>query len=529
MAMNSSNDHGLWVTNGSASGTFEIGGLGGAGITDANSGGLDPQDITSFFVEGPVAVFNGLNSAGDNGLWITNGATYAIEIGGVSDAGVADASPLGLDPSNMATLGLGADGNYEILLFNGLDTNGANGLWLMYSDAVETPIEVGGLADQGVAGASSNGLNPTDIVAYNEGGQGLFNGEDANGDFGLWIFDSTTLATTEIGGLADAGVAGAASTGLNPSNMVEYDGEIYFNGYDSNGDQGLWETNGTASGTIEILAVATATPGGSAAARIVTAGAGVTDFAELDLSSSQVTVSITASGDVLFSDANGDSDILEGYTSITLSDSTIAISSNVLTQTFTDGSKIVSTYNIVDEPFASTVVDRNASGRLTSEIFYNATGGVIYTYSGAASIANFDAYQAELDTVPGGFVIADSLPAIVADLSALDADTYVVALTGTSGVATLTNSTLIDAPSLSLTGSGTELTLAEVLGYAGSFSEGAGSTLSISTGDMLTLTGATILAGTTSGSGNARSFRRRVDLDRQRGEDFGLGVVAAGP
>ena len=65
------------------------------------------------------------------------------------------------------------------------------------------------------------------------------------------------------------GDTGVAPGGLNPSNMVAYDGEIYFNGYDTNGDQGLWETNGTASGTIEIFAVATSTPAGSAAAEIV--------------------------------------------------------------------------------------------------------------------------------------------------------------------------------------------------------------------------------------------------------------------
>ena len=55
--------------------------------------------------------------------------------------------------------------------------------------------------------------------------------------------------------------------------------------------------------------------------------------------------------------------------------------------------------------------------------------------------------------------------------------------------------------SFTLVGATTALTLSENLTYAKSFTEGAGSTVSISTGDTLTLKGATSLSGKVIGAG----------------------------
>ena len=59
----------------------------------------------------------------------------------------------------------------------------------------------------------------------------------------------------------------------------------------------------------------------------------------------------------------------------------------------------------------------------------------------------------------------------------------------------------MNAPNFSESGWGTSLTVSEALAYAGAFSQGVGSTLSISSADTLSLTGTASLSGTTSGAG----------------------------
>ena len=55
----------LWTTNGTAAGTQEVTGINGAAST-----GVNPIDMTVF--NGSV-LFNGVDTAGHLGLWITNG------------------------------------------------------------------------------------------------------------------------------------------------------------------------------------------------------------------------------------------------------------------------------------------------------------------------------------------------------------------------------------------------------------------------------------------------------------------------
>ena len=75
------------------------------------------------------------------------------------------------------------------------------------------------------------------------------------------------------------------------------------------------------------------------------------------------------------------------------------------------------------------------------------------------------------------------------------------AITADIGDATLSGGAGVNAPNFSESGWGTSLTVSEALAYAGAFSQGAGSTLSISSGDTLSLTGTASLSGTTSGAG----------------------------
>ena len=61
-----SGNAGLWVTDGTPSGTKEV------AVNGADAGGVGPIDLTPF---GSEVLFNGANAAGYSGLWITDGTT----------------------------------------------------------------------------------------------------------------------------------------------------------------------------------------------------------------------------------------------------------------------------------------------------------------------------------------------------------------------------------------------------------------------------------------------------------------------
>jgi hypothetical protein len=214
---------GLWATNGTAAGTHEVtsvagapgdltvfgsevlfaGATGGLWETDGSSGGthelagtagLNPFDLTVF---GSEVLF-----AGGTGLWETNGAT-ATEIPGTA----------GLDPSDLTVFGS------EVLFAGGTGL----GLW-----------ETNGATTTEIPGTA--GLDPRFMTVYN--GEVLFNGADASGH-GLWAWNGTSA--TEL------------VAGIDPSNFTLYNGIALFSGLDSNGHAQLWETNGTAAGTHELV------------------------------------------------------------------------------------------------------------------------------------------------------------------------------------------------------------------------------------------------------------------------------------
>ena len=117
------------------------------------------------------------------------------------------------------------------------------------------------------------------------------------------------------------------------------------------------------------------------------------------------------------------------------------------------------------------------------------------------SAATFQADQSTLDKINGGFDVSDGAGTLLAALPALNADPHVDAITAEIGDGTLSGNVGVNAPSFSESGWGTTLTVSEALVYGGAFTQGLGSTLSISSGDQLSLTGTANLSGTTSGLG----------------------------
>jgi ELWxxDGT repeat protein len=264
---------GLWITNGTAAGTFEIGGVANIGINDVSPGGLLPSD-PDFTVLNGVALFSGRDAANNQGLWVTNGTaagTFELApIPGAFAVGSPGSDVLGSGP-NMAVLG-------NVVLFKGTDLQDTPGsLWLTDGTAAGT-FEIGGQGNAGIVGSPNGftgqftselalGIQPHDLTTLN--GHVLFAGFDntlkPNGFYedtdALWVSDGTAAGTVEVGGAGNAGIAGAnpASQGgifwngsIEFPDFTPYNGKALFVGYDSSNHVSLWETDGTAIGTSEI-------------------------------------------------------------------------------------------------------------------------------------------------------------------------------------------------------------------------------------------------------------------------------------
>jgi ELWxxDGT repeat protein len=240
---------GLWVTNGTAAGTSELGGLGSEGISGVSSRfGLDPAFLTAFrpgtLLSSPIEVlFNGADASGLEALWVTRGTVASTqELTGISGAAPA---PDGIEFSDPITFG------HEVL-FNGFDALFAHGLWVTNGAAVGT-TEVGGL------GGALSGLDPIDMTLFN--GEVIFDGTNSLGVRGLWLTDGTAAGTHEIVGIGGVDVSGLFAGEFNRPDFVAYNGKVLFQGDDASGNYNLWVTNGTASGTQELTGISGAFTG----------------------------------------------------------------------------------------------------------------------------------------------------------------------------------------------------------------------------------------------------------------------------
>jgi ELWxxDGT repeat protein len=190
-----------------------------------------------------VFFFQGVDSSGHAGLWETDGTVA----GTFELTGIAGASSTGLDPVELAPL------NANEVMFNGVDKGGLSGLWETDGTAAGTH-ELTGIAGAATIDPGLPGLYPSDLTVYN--GQMLFAGYDTSHNNGLWVTNGTAAGTHELT------VAGAFTVpqgwyggGLKPSDLIVYNGLVFFRGYDASGGVGLWETDGTGSGTHELTGV----------------------------------------------------------------------------------------------------------------------------------------------------------------------------------------------------------------------------------------------------------------------------------
>ena len=167
---------GLWVTDGTTAGTWEI--LAGANATQLSPGpfALSPGPFVSL---GSEVLFQASDANNNNALWVTDGTSP-----GTSELSNFFSSI----PLNVIALGSKA-------LFQGPDAR----LWV-------TDGTGAGTSELTVSGAASSGFSPSGITAF--GGKVLFAGHDAANHNNLWVTDGTAAGTSELT------VTGAAPAGL---------------------------------------------------------------------------------------------------------------------------------------------------------------------------------------------------------------------------------------------------------------------------------------------------------------------------
>lgn len=123
-------------------------------------------------------------------------------------------------------------------LFAGTDASGRVNLWVTNG----TPA---GTSELLVAGASSNGLQPTGFVSL--GNKVLFSGVDSTNHRTLWVSDGTASGTSKLL------IAGASPNGFNPANLTQVGNKVFFSAIDAFGHSNIWITDGTAGGTSELF------------------------------------------------------------------------------------------------------------------------------------------------------------------------------------------------------------------------------------------------------------------------------------
>jgi ELWxxDGT repeat protein len=130
-----------------------------------------------------LAFFNGVDAAGNDGLWVTDGTARGThEIANISGAWSG-----GLEPSDLTVF------NHEVL-FAGYDTSGLAGLWVTNGTAAGTH-EI-----TGISGAWSGGLEPSDLTVFKN--EVLFYGLDAAGLKSPWVTNGTAAGIHEITGIS---------------------------------------------------------------------------------------------------------------------------------------------------------------------------------------------------------------------------------------------------------------------------------------------------------------------------------------
>jgi len=151
-----------------------------------------------------IAMFEGVDSKGQDGVWITDGTAAGTRELGISGS---YGNTGGVDPSFPVTVLTAFRGEVLFEAYNAAGTRA--GLW----EADGTSLISHELT--GITGANVNGINPSNATVFNS--QVLFKGTNTAGNFGLWVTDGTSAGTHEVTGINGASTAQhLAAAGYRP-------------------------------------------------------------------------------------------------------------------------------------------------------------------------------------------------------------------------------------------------------------------------------------------------------------------------
>jgi ELWxxDGT repeat protein len=217
----------LWVTNGTAAGTYQL--------QDIEAGPVSsyPQEITP--LGNGKALFSAENDAYGYELWVTDGTTAGTHL-------VKDIYPSfpNSNPQQITPLGNGK------AVFQATDgTHGAqphgDELWVTDGTAAGTML----VKDiyPGAVGSYPGGVNPGGMAALGNG-KAVFQANDGTHGTELWVTDGTAAGTALVKDIDP----GSGSSG--PSDIIALgNGKAVFQADDGTHGTELWVTNGISTGT----------------------------------------------------------------------------------------------------------------------------------------------------------------------------------------------------------------------------------------------------------------------------------------
>jgi ELWxxDGT repeat protein len=238
----------LWETDGTASGTQMV--------ADLNPGGgsSSPGGFTNF--NGKLA-FAALGQ-----LWITNGTSAGtISLGDFNPTGVSGTT------DRMAVLG----NDLYFMRYNAADSDGQSTGELWKTDGTLAGTQMVTDVSPGNDGDESVNSEPSDLININ--GKLYFAADDGVHGWALWKSDGTAVGTSMVDDLAPPPAAGSPEDGSYPSNLTDFDGQLYFTAAADYSSPELYTLNATTGVPAAVDPIADNGP--SDPQQLVVAGAGL--------------------------------------------------------------------------------------------------------------------------------------------------------------------------------------------------------------------------------------------------------------
>ncbi len=220
----------LWKSNGLAAGTTLVANI------RSGSAGSNPDLL---YAVGSTVYFAADNGTHGIELWKSSGTGAAL----VKDirSGVAGWSPTGF-------VNVGGT-----IYFAANDGTNGNELWKTDGTTAGTTLVKD--INTSAAGADSN---PSGLTNLN--GTLVFRAHDGLTGNELWKSDGTSAGTTQVINLRPAG--GGSDLGSDPGSLTSANGLLYFSANDGTNGVELWQSDGTAGGTVQVANLRT-NPDGS--------------------------------------------------------------------------------------------------------------------------------------------------------------------------------------------------------------------------------------------------------------------------